>query len=224
MYRALVRNVSSPPGILLRCLLHSTVPTVIAHPNCDEETFIRTLIRYELPIGGLLSPHLAWMDLEERFQFEGEFLNYEPLARRLRYWHPALCDNPPQWPNAGLWAHLLTMYDDSSDQFGERGTLSHFLSRVRLPQKHQSIKRSAAANEPLYRLAMALNPYLPVEWRQQLALDGNRYVRVVAQARLRDPYRPVLGIPVLPLAEEESAVVAEVLDDMGNPFFEDGEL
>jgi hypothetical protein len=226
MYRALVQNISATPDILLRCLRDSTVSKVIAHPNCDEETFIRALIRHTLPTGGLLSPHMTWGAIEERFQFEGEFLDYEPLARRLRYWHLALCDNPPQWPNVGLQAYLQTLGDASLDHYGERATLSHFLYLARLPQKHPSIKRLVAADEPLYRLAMALNPHLPVEWGQQLAQDGNRHVRVVAQVRLRDPYRPILGIPVLPLAEQESAVITKLLaepseDDFCDPFLDD---
>lgn len=211
MRRALVLNVSAPPEILRRCLLESTWDKVIAHPNCDRETFLLALNQHADATFALLSPHLTTGELKDRFRSDGERLNYSPLPRRLRRWHPALCDDPPQWPKPGLNSYLEAR---SGGQYYEAaGSLAQFLAMMLVPRRRTAMLSVANADAILPRLAMALNPYLPEESRQRLAQDGNRHVRAVAQARLRDPYRPVLGIPLLPIAKADFFAAATVMQE-----------
>jgi hypothetical protein len=186
---------ATPADALRRILDKDTAATIAAHPNADADLLETILTNWNGPVEVLFAllgnermPSALARQAFAALEKQADWQQYGgTVGRRLLRWHPVLNPDGPRLPEGSEepFRHYL-----SSLHPGLQG----FLRSVGKAYSPTYQPRVAREPEWTRRLALALNVHATPSVLQRLAQDGNRWVRVVAGARLAEPERTILGI------------------------------
>jgi hypothetical protein len=188
----------SPTDVLQQTLRKENVRAIAAHPNADADLLTR-IVREEFSTDALYAvlgndrtpPTLAQEAFQKLRRRNDWRQSGGSFGRRILRWHPVLCPQGPLLPEET--GEALPSYF-SSQYPGLHG----FLMTVGRP--YSATYQSRIVREPEWsrRLALALNANATPAILKRLSRDGNRWVRVVATARLTEPEREILGLQFSP--------------------------
>jgi hypothetical protein len=200
--RALARNPACPADLLDFVLFYDNAQNVAAHPNVTPEILARIVAKHQnsSKLSVVAASPKATPDILRQL-YETITTTNIP-ARRLARWNAErlrTIDNT-RHNNSDNEARSFPLLEEflRSHHTNDILVFLNYATASAAPGRQagylEDVRHRAQQAAWWVRLAVAVNPHTPEEFRQPLTEDGCRLVRAAAHARLADPAHPILGL------------------------------